>query len=477
MALTTTNSWLVCSVTSLFLILLIAFFAHNPKHVPIILPPINLLPENLKTLHAAKEQHTTPPLSHVNATIHIIKPRHEVDNHVKQKRINNSLLRIEEDLAEAREAIRRAIRWRNFTSEKEEIFVPRGCVYRNAYAFHQSYIEMSKRFKVWTYKEGEPPLAHEAPMSSIYGIEGHLIAEIESRVSPFAARHPDEAHVLMLPISVAQIVRYLYNPLTTYSRDQMMRITIDYTNIIAQRYPYWNRSQGADHFLASCHDWAPDISRENSGKELFKNLIRVLCNANTSEGFKPAKDVSMPEMNLRGYKLSSPIPSQVPNHRSILAFFAGGAHGRIRETLLEQWKDKDEEVQVHKYLPKGFDYHSLMGQSKFCLCPSGYEVASPRIVESINTGCVPVIISDYYQLPFSDVLDWRKFSLHIPSKRIAEIKTILKSVPHAKYLKLQKRVMQVQKHFSLNRPAKSFDAFHMILHSIWLRRLNIKLPQ
>ncbi|KAK6945151.1 LOW QUALITY PROTEIN: Exostosin, GT47 domain [Dillenia turbinata] len=205
---------------------------------------------------------------------------------------------------------------------------------------------------MWVYNEGEAPLVHSGPMHGIYSIEGHFIDEI------FIASHPDEAHAFFLPISVASIVDYVYKPITTYARDQLLRVVADYIRLVADKYPYWNRSGGADHFLVACHDWGPDVSEANP--ERYKNVMRVLCNANTSERFGPKRDVSMPD-----------------------------------------------------------------------------------------------------------------FSLQIPVHKIPEIKAILRGIPFAKYLRMQKGV---RRHFELNRPAEPFDVMHMVLHSVWLRRLNVRIP-
>ena len=208
---------------------------------------------------------------------------------------------------------------------------------------------------------------------------------------------------------------------------------------------------------------------------LYFHSIRALCNANTSENFNPRKDVSIPEINLKSWEFTRLIHGLPPSKLTVLAFFAGRMHGRIRSALLDYWKGKNSDLQVYKVLPGGISYDEMMKKSKYCLCPSGFEVAIPRIVEAIYAECVPVLISQNYVLPFSDVVDWTSFSVQVSVQEIPKLKEILMEIPYEKYLKMHEGVKQVQYHFVMNDPPKRFDVFHMIIHSIWLRRLNVRV--
>ncbi|GFP92336.1 probable glycosyltransferase at5g03795 [Phtheirospermum japonicum] len=112
----------------------------------------------------------------------------------------------------------------------------------------------------------------------------------------------------------------------------------------------------------------------------------------------------------------------------------------------------------------------MMRKSKYCIYPSGNEVASPRMVEALYTGCVPVLIKDHYAPPFSDVLNWKAFSVEIPN-----MKNILMGISSRQYIRMQRRGVTARRHFDVNLRPKRYDVFHMALHSIWLRRLNIRL--
>ncbi|KAL8063051.1 hypothetical protein ABFX02_01G002800 [Erythranthe guttata] len=396
------------------------------------------------------------------------------------KRRANSNNKKEQGLAKSRAAIRKAASNRNLSSAIINInnngssILSSSTIYRNPTAFFQSYKEMEKRFKVYVYEEGELPIVHDGPCKDIYTSEGRFIHEMEHGNNRFRTSNPRAAHVYFMPFSVTWMVKYLYTP-DTYNLTPLKQFVSDYVKLISVKHPFWNTTQGADHFMLSCHDWAPHASRGNSF--LYNTSIRVLCNANSSEGFNPQKDVSLPEIHLYGGnvnpKLISPPPSNLS--RPFLAFFAGGLHGPIRSILLQHWKGRDSDLRIYEYLPKDQDYYDSMLWSKFCLCPSGYEVASPRIVEAVYAECIPVILSDHYVLPFSDVLKWEAFSIQVDISEIPRLKEILLGVSEDKYLMLKEGLRAVRKHFVLNQPVKKFDAFHMILHSVWLRRLNLRV--
>ncbi|KAL5729081.1 hypothetical protein ACHQM5_002082 [Ranunculus cassubicifolius] len=345
-------------------------------------------------------------------------------------------------------------------------------VFQNVSMFKRSYELMENLLKVYIYSEGEKPIFHEATepiLKGIYASEGWFIRNMEKN-KHFVVKDPTKAHLFYLPFSsrMLQLQLYVRN---SHSRKNLAEYMKNYVDMITSKYPFWNRTGGADHFLVACHDWAPFETRGHMDK-----CIKALCNANIGRDFILGKDLTLPTTQIR--KMNDPlrgIGGNPPSERPILAFFAGGMHGSLRPILLKHWGNKYSDMKIYGQIPQGtkMNYTQHMKSSKYCVCPRGYDVNSPRVVEAIYYECVPVIIADDYVPPFLGILEWEAFAVFVPEKDVSKLREILVSISDEKYVEMHRRVKAVQKHFLWHNEPVKYDLFHMILHSVWFNRLNM----
>jgi hypothetical protein len=81
-------------------------------------------------------------------------------------------------------------------------------------------------------------------------------------------------------------------------------------------------------------------------------------------------------------------------------------------------------------------FFNLASQSKYLLCPRGYGLNSFRLYEAFQLGCVPVIITDKFFLPWTDELNWNDFSVLIDESKIDHIDDVLKNINEDQYHKM-----------------------------------------
>lgn len=337
-------------------------------------------------------------------------------------------------------------------------------LFRNLSMFKRSYELMEQTLKVYIYAEGERPIFHSGPLDGIYASEGWFIKLLQENKG-FVTKNPKKAHLFYLPISFRLLKMTLYVP-DSHNRTNIIQFLSNYVEMITQKYRSWNRTDGADHFIVACHDWAPAATNE-----IMSNCIRSLCNADLRGGFQFGKDVSLPQPNIR--LRTNPLAElggKPASKRRTLAFFAGHMHGYLRPILLKHWENRDPDMRIYGEITKA-SYLRHMKSSKYCICARGSQVNSPRVVEAIYYGCVPVILSDNYVPPLFETLNWESFAVFVQEKDIPYLKNILLSIPDKKYKQMHGRVKQVQQHFLWHIKPSKYDVFHMILHSVWHNRI------
>ncbi|RZC67210.1 hypothetical protein C5167_010895 [Papaver somniferum] len=297
--------------------------------------------------------------------------------------------------------------------------------------FRLNYAEMEKNFKVYIYPDGDPNTFYQTPRK----LTGQFRTEIA-----------ELAHLFFIPISCHK----MRGKGTSYAN--MTIIVKNYVDSLILKYPYWNRTLvGADHFFVTCHDVG--VRATEGVPLLIKNSIRVVCSPSYDVGFIPHKDVALPQV-LQPFAL--PAGGNDIQNRTTLGFWAGHRNSKIRVVLVRVWENDTELDIKNNRINRSLGplvYQKKFYRTKFCICPGGSQVNSARITDSIHYGCVPVILSDYYDLPFNDILNWRKFSVILKEND---------DIPEEQFVALHKN--------TLLRCRSIFSGIHLLpdmMHFIW----------
>ena len=93
---------------------------------------------------------------------------------------------------------------------------------------------------------------------------------------------------------------------------------------------------------------------------------------------------------------------------------------------------QDDRCEVDNAEYDRWDYTSLLNNSTYCLVPRGRRLGSFRFLETLEAGCVPVILSNGWQLPFGEVIDWPASTISIDERQLLQVPEILRMIPHPK---------------------------------------------
>lgn len=259
--------------------------------------------------------------------------------------------------------------------------------------------------------------------------------------SPLRTMDPETADFFFVPVYVSCNFSPLNGFPSLTNATTMIRAAVDF---ISQEMRYWNKNGGSEHIFVATHDYGAcfqsmDVLAKARGIPEFLQKSIILQTFGQKDGQHPCQQaesiVIPPYISPESVqKHWAPVEEQ---ERSIFAHFRGKLElhpknvsgqfysKRVRTVIWQKFK-KNSRFFVRRKRLQG--YQSEMLHSKFCLAPLGWAPWSPRIVESVVYGCVPVIIADNIALPYSHVIDWPSISISVRERDVDKLDQILRHV-------------------------------------------------
>eukprot|EP00963_Diacronema_lutheri_P002917 scaffold234_cov353-Pavlova_lutheri.AAC.11 len=127
--------------------------------------------------------------------------------------------------------------------------------------------------------------------------------------------------------------------------------------------------------------------------------------------------------------------------RRSLFTFVGGIHGRTRIKFFNYFGQLDRN-DIFVSL-KHTNYKGLMGDSKFCPVIRGWSSWTLRFFETFWCECIPVLLSDHYIPPFTDMIDYSSFMIvHNENNMTGLIDRLLQVTP----FEAQQNILNMRKY-------------------------------
>ena len=86
--------------------------------------------------------------------------------------------------------------------------------------------------------------------------------------------------------------------------------------------------------------------------------------------------------------------------------------------------------------------------STFCLVPSGITATTRRLYEALAAGCVPVLLSARFTLPFSRVLNWSAALINASAEPASSLPALLRAISQGEVARLRRAGAELSRHVS-----------------------------
>ncbi|XP_058097226.1 probable arabinosyltransferase ARAD1 [Magnolia sinica] len=323
-----------------------------------------------------------------------------------------------------------------------------------------------------TARGNSPPSPLKYPGNQ-HSAEWHLFADLTRPDRPadspvVRVLDPEQADLFYVPFfsSLSLVVNPVRSTGGTYSDEEMQEELVEWL----ESQDYWRRNAGRDHVFI-CQD--PNalyrvVDRVKNGVLLVSDFGRL-----RPDQASLVKDVILPY----SHRINSFNGDAGVESRKSLLFFMGNRYrkegGKIRDTLF-QILEKEEEV-VIKHGAQSRESRRMatqgMHSSKFCLHPAGDTPSACRLFDAIVSLCVPVIVSDYIELPFEDVIDYRKIAVFVDTATAVQpgyLTSMLRDISTERLMQFQQELKAVKRYFEYEDPNGT-------VKEIW-RQVSMKLP-